>query len=126
MDYLTNDPSNATIVHVSRSVRPEKVSLKITVIERFIHNNIVHLEDARWELDAVLNGGIEGVDHSWSSVSLPVCFVHLHNFKICKVHFGSDRSSRNDNVSSLVVSIYVFKLLEVNKHFSIKSHKVGA
>ena len=79
MDYLTNDPSNATIVHVSRSVRPEKVSLKITVIERFIHNNIVHLEDARWELDAVLNGGIECINHGRGSVPLPVCFVHLHN-----------------------------------------------
>ena len=79
MDYLTNDPSNTTIVHIGWSVRPEKVSLKITVIERFIHNNIVHLEDARWELDAVLNGGIEGVNHSWGSVPLPICFVHLYN-----------------------------------------------
>ena len=41
--------------------------------------NIVHLEDARWDLDAVLNGRVEGVNHGWGSVPLPVCFVHLHN-----------------------------------------------
>ena len=90
LNCLTNDPSNATIIHVGWSVRPEKVSLKITVIERFIHNNIVHLEDARWELDAVLNGGVEGVNHGWGSVPLPVSFVNLHNLNISIVHLSSN------------------------------------
>ena len=40
-----------------------------------------HLENAGWELDAVLNGGVEGIDHGWRSVPLPVCFVHLDNLE---------------------------------------------
>ena len=51
--------------------------IKICLIH--FSGNIHHLEDAGWELDAVLNGGVEGIDHGWGPVPLPVCFVHLYD-----------------------------------------------
>ena len=60
-DLVSNDPANAPVVHVSRPVRAEEVPL----------------EDSSWELNAVLNGGVEGVHHCRGSVALPVSFIHL-------------------------------------------------
>ena len=54
-------PANSTIVHVCWTVGPEEVALK----------------DARGELDAVLEGRVEGVDNGRRVVSLPVCLVDL-------------------------------------------------
>ena len=58
---MANDPADAAVVQVSGSVRAEEVSL----------------QDPGWELDAVLYGGIESVDHRRSSVTLPVSFINL-------------------------------------------------
>ena len=54
-------PANSTIVHVCWTVGPEEVALK----------------DARGELDAVLEGRVEGVDDGRRVVSLPVRLVDL-------------------------------------------------
>ena len=57
-------PSDAAVVHISRSVRAKEVAL----------------EDAGGELDAVLDRGVERVHHRWPAVPLPVRLVHLGSF----------------------------------------------
>ena len=54
-------PADSTIVHVSWTIGPEEVALK----------------DARGELDAVLEGRVEGVDDGRRVMSLPVGLVDL-------------------------------------------------
>ena len=64
-DLVADDPSDAAVVHVAGPVGPEEVAL----------------QDPGGELDAVLDGGVEGVHHGRGAVPLPVSLVHLMGVK---------------------------------------------
>ena len=58
---VTNDPTNGTIIHVTRSVTREEYTL----------------ENPSWKLDGILQGTVKCVDDSRLTVTDPVGLVNL-------------------------------------------------